>query len=58
MVMSDSKETKHLKTLHCIFTDIERDRNHSVFTNAQKKATLKKMAALEWAIEQLKGVMK
>ena len=56
--MNDSKETKHLKTLHCIFTDIEWKRNRSVFTNAQRKVMLKEMAALEWAIEQLQGAMK
>ena len=58
MGMTDSKETKHLKTLHSIFLNIEWRRNLSVFTNTQRKVMLKEMAALEWAIEQLKGVMK
>ena len=56
--MTDSKETKHLKTLYCLLTDIDLNRNCTLFTEMQKEAALKEIAALEWAIEQLQGVMK
>ena len=59
MVMSDSKETKHLKTLYCLLTDMEHETIRGTFVNTQhSKKRLDKIAALEWAIEQLEGVMK